>query len=124
MKAKKPMSRDGLREELAKVMPGYRWVIRRRPPFVPEKSIAAEGTLSSGFNRLSTIRVQCDRLSDDFGRFWVTARLWDGIPGKRDLMAESAGLSVAQALRSLQESVRRDGQRRMGQAATMERARS
>ena len=54
MPDRSPNATQAFRVELAKIMPGYNWTVHHSSN--PEM-IAATGTQSSGFNRLSTLSV-------------------------------------------------------------------
>ena len=60
MKSKNPIKE--FRKEILKIMPGYKWTVHR--PFGSKgKYLEATGTQSSGFNRISTLRIirrECD----------------------------------------------------------------
>lgn len=108
------MTRDELRAELQKRLPGYVWVIRRALP------LSAEGAISSGSNRLSTVVVE-----NRDGLF--RARIWRGMPKGWLFVAESASYgapTIAQALRSLQEVCECMRNRYGGAARTLQASRT
>lgn len=89
------------RAELNKIMPGYKWTVKSKGS--SETFLEAEGIQTSGFNRLSTLRVT-----------------WRCISGLETYEAKSAGYgtrspwkhetkerTLAKALRSLQEHYKR-----------------
>lgn len=95
------MKASDFRSELGKIMPGYRWTVKAKGS--SETFLEAEGIQTSGFNRLSTLRVT-----------------WRCINGTATYEAKSAGYgtrspwkhetkerTLAKALRSLQEHYRR-----------------
>lgn len=51
----KPMNSDKFRKELIKIMPGYVWTVHRSS--YAKTYLSATGIQSSGFNRLSTLKV-------------------------------------------------------------------
>lgn len=88
---------DDFRSELAKVMPGYRWTVHRagKDPV----RLVATGIQSSGFNRLSTLRVE---RSIERDRAWYTVKS-AGFGTKAIFGVEIGDATLARALRSLQE---------------------
>lgn len=94
------MSPADFRKELAKVMPGYKWTIHQS--HCPESYLCATGIQSSGFNRLSTLHVE---RRDNYGaggkpRYEAKSA---GYGRKAPWLHVAVGLTLAQALRSLQD---------------------
>ncbi|WP_414832154.1 hypothetical protein [Afifella sp. YEN Y35] len=89
------MKTADFRKELMAIMPGYRWTVHKGGS--PAR-MAATGIQSSGFNRLSTLRVV--RTEKD-GRVWYETASSDY--GARSGWEERYGdLTLARALRGLQ----------------------
>lgn len=84
------------RAQLVKIMPGYKWTVHRcrNPAF-----IKATGIRSSGFNRLSTLKV----VREETERYGVTFRACLAGHGTKAIFGpEFVGPSIARALRDLQ----------------------
>lgn len=93
------MSREVFRAQLQKIMPGLKWVVRLRLP------LHATGSISSGSNRLCSVTVERDT-RDDYRLF--RAAMWLGMPKAGPKYVDNAhGLTVTQALRSLQDTLER-----------------
>ena len=85
------------RNELMKIMPGYKWTIHRS--FVSGEYITATGIQTSGFNRTSTLQVT---KSGKGSSLYYKVR--SSGYGKRALwLGEETGPTLAQALRRLQD---------------------
>jgi hypothetical protein len=94
-KEKKELSKVVLfRKELLKLMPGYNWTVRRQT--CPEY-LEALGSISSGFNRISTILVS--RRDTEFYAYQVKI---SGYGLRCPWTGEQTGRTLAQALRALQ----------------------
>lgn len=89
------MDTKDFRKELDKVMPGYKWTIHKSS--TPE-FMAATGTISSGFNRLSTLRVE----RQETGRIIIYEAKSSGYGVKAKWLHTAYGATLAQALRELQ----------------------
>lgn len=90
-----------LRAELKKIMPGYKWTVKSKGS--SETFLEAEGIQSSGFNRLSTLRVTWRCIN---GTATYEAKS-AGSGTRSPWMHESKERTLARALRSLQEHYRR-----------------
>lgn len=97
---KKPTTRAKLRDELKKLMPRYKWTVHRPNPYndYPDEIIIATGIRSSGFNRMSTIKVV--RRETKNGP-WYTARS-AGYGTKAGWAGEEDAETLAKAMRLLQ----------------------
>jgi len=51
------MNSKKFREELIKIMPGYKWTIHRKNIYAEAGFLRATGIQTSGYNRLSTLHV-------------------------------------------------------------------
>lgn len=91
------MTPKEFRAELGRVMPGYNWVVHKTSS--PETLLRATGTMSSGFNRLSTLRVIRD-LSRGTPSYEVSSA---GYGTKATMAATHRGATLARALRALQD---------------------
>lgn len=91
------------RDELKKLLPGYKWTVHKPNAFfesTPEivSDLTAEGIISSGMNRMSTIEVR--RIEGKSGTEY-TAR--SAGYGKRSRwLGEEKGATLAQSVRALQ----------------------
>ena len=57
-KKEKPYDAAALRKDLHKVLPGYKWAVHRSHKYLSTNHIEATGTVSGGFNRVSTLTVK------------------------------------------------------------------
>lgn len=98
MKNESPVTK--FRKELTRIMPGYDWTIRRTRwlDTADSKFMEAEGIQSSGFNRLSTLRV-IRRDRDGVVEYEVTS---SGFGKRSPWLAEYSDATLARALRGLQ----------------------
>lgn len=115
------MNSADFRKELVKIMPGYNWTVHRADE--PDIYIDATGIQSSGFNRLSTMKVK--RWGEKFR---------DGGVVEYEVMSAGNGVNVpwlsstknrtlARALRCLQEFYEAMARKYAGAANDMQRAR-
>lgn len=90
------MSAKAFRAELEKVMPGYKWTVHKSNA---PRLISATGIRSSGFNRLSTVRVT--RIDGDRGPQYEVKSAGYGTkaPWGRTISAST----LARSLRILQD---------------------
>lgn len=95
-KAATPFTAANFRDELKKLLPGYAWKVHRSDA---DLIFTADGTLSSGFNRLSTIaaHVRCDETS----RWYEVSGYGSGTRGP--ILGHGCGRTLAQAVRLLQD---------------------
>lgn len=96
-KPDKPFTADDFRTELVKIMPGYSWTVHRAAKGASK--LSATGVQSSGFNRLSTLRVERSMERD---APWYTAKS-AGFGMRARFNAEIGDRTLARALRGLQE---------------------
>lgn len=94
------MSPADFRKELVKHMPGYKWTIHQSS--CPESYLRATGIQSSGFNRLSTLQVERRDNYAGGGKPRYEAKS-AGYGRKAPWLHVAVGLTLAQALRSLQD---------------------
>ncbi|WCT73962.1 hypothetical protein PQ455_01635 [Sphingomonas naphthae] len=94
------MDSTKFRAALTKLMPGYNWTVHRSAKGAVQ--IVATGIRSSGFNRLSTLEVtySCREHGD-----WFTARS-AGFGLRAPWLGENGDVTLARALRGLQELYR------------------
>lgn len=92
------------RKELIKLMPGYKWTVHQSSR--PDHYLSATGTQSSGFNRLSTLRVERRENYAGGGRPRYEAKS-AGYGCKAPWRYVADGRSLAQALRNLQDHYER-----------------
>jgi len=92
------------RKELQKIMPGYRWTIKRNnraayfTAYLPGH-LCAEGIQSAGFNRTSTLVISRTEKDGKITYYAKSAGFGKGAPW----IAERKGNTLAQALRALQD---------------------
>lgn len=90
------MNSAEFRKELMKIMPGYNWTIHQTSD--PKHFQSATGIQSSGFNRLSTLRVE---RTERNGEVWYEAKS-AGYGVKAPWKAHIGDRTLARALRGLQ----------------------
>ena len=93
----KPFTADHFRAELVKIMPGYQWTVHRARK--GDVRMLATGIQSSGFNRLSTLRIERSTVRD---RPWYTAKS-AGYGTRSPWLHENSDGTLARALRGLQD---------------------
>lgn len=91
------MNSKEFREELVKIMPGYKWTVSRVRP--GDTTMIATGIQSSGSNRLSTLGVT---RRDTDGMVSYRAQS-SGYGTRAPWLHETGGRTLAQALRHLQD---------------------
>lgn len=111
------MDPNAFRKALVKIMPGYSWTVHRAPKEATR--ITATGTQSSGFNRLSTLEVTYK--STDKGD-WFTARS-AGFGLRARWLHENGDVTLARALRGLQDHYRNMAATYSGHERALENAR-
>lgn len=102
---------------LLKIMPGYNWTVHNSKV---EGVLSATGTQSSGFNRRSTLRVTWRETN---GRTWFEAKS-AGYGTHAPWLSSCGDVTLAKALRGLQNNYRAAAQRYHSHAEALERARS
>lgn len=117
MKAEKPFTADNFRAELVKIMPGYKWTVHRASKDAVR--LEATGIQSSGFNRLSTLSVV---RTIERGRPWYRAKS-AGYGLRAKWLHENGDVSLAKALRGLQEHYERVANTYRSHAAYLKDAR-
>ncbi|WPM83106.1 hypothetical protein R5W60_21670 (plasmid) [Brucella pseudintermedia] len=106
------------RKELVRVMPGYKWTVHR---FKNQPNrLEATGTLSSGFNRLSTISVE--RIIDITGNPFYEV-LYAGYGAKAGWYGSQIDKTLARAMRGLQDQFERKAHAYASYATTIESGR-
>lgn len=116
--ASKPFTADDFRAELVKIMPGYQWTVHRAGKGAVK--MFATGTQSSGFNRLSTLRVERSVVRD---RPWYSAKS-AGHGTRSPWVHENGDVTLARALRGLQEHYERMANTYRGHAASLKAGRA
>lgn len=106
------------RSSLVKIMPGFNWTVHRADKAAT--SLAATGIQSSGFNRLCTLEVRCTRKG---GQDWYTARS-SGFGLRARWLAENGDVTLARALRGLQDHYRNKAALYGGQERALQNART
>ena len=117
-KAGKPFTADNFRAELAKIMPGYKWTIHRASKGAVR--LVATGIQSSGFNRLSTLRVE---RTIERGVPWYKAKS-AGYGTRATFLHENGDVSLARTLRGLQEHYEHMANSYRGHAARLKAGRT
>lgn len=117
MNAEKPFTADQFRAELVKIMPGYKWTVHRASKGAAR--LEATGMQSSGFNRLSTLSVV---RTTERGRPWYRAKS-AGYGLRAKWLHENGDVSLAKALRGLQEHYERVANTYRGHAARLKHGR-
>ena len=93
MSEQKPFTADDFRKELKKLLPGYKWTVHNGDR---RDRLEATGTISSGFNRTSTMEVM--RREDG----WYDVRS-AGYGKRAPWLGSVDGKTLARAVRSLQD---------------------
>jgi len=97
-KSEKPQINPAeFRRELQKIMPGYKWTVHRKTCF--KENLAATGIMSSGFNRISTLRVEKTIQGDKIEYEASSSGYGRAAPWLATYVADT----LARALRHLQE---------------------
>lgn len=115
------MSPADFRKELIKIMPGYTWTVHKTimPTFAPGKHHEATGIISSGFNRISTLKV-IRRDRDGKVEYEVTSA---GFGAKAPWLSTYTRPTLARALRDLQNHYEHMACLYSGHAARLRNAR-
>ena len=122
------MNAKEFRAELVKIMPGYSWTVhqdrtgkwlREEYPDTPIV-LTATGIQSSGSNRLSTLEVT---RREDNGHVTYTAKS-SGYGTRARWLHENKDLTLARALRGLQEHYERTAATYRSHAAAMQQGRA
>lgn len=116
--AEKPYGADDFRAELTKIMPGYSWTVHRAAKDATR--LSATGIQSSGFNRLSTLIVN---RSTKYDAPWYEAKS-AGYGTRAPFMGEVGDLTLARALRGLQNLYEAKANTFGGLARTLKNARA
>jgi hypothetical protein len=107
------------REELVKIMPGYKWTVHK-PLFKDASFLEAIGIQSSGFNRLSTMKVTRRETPHDTADYEV---MYAGSGTKSPWLSSAKNGTLARALRHLQEFFEGMARTYAGAANDMQKAR-
>lgn len=107
------------RKELIKIMPGYSWTIHR-PSKVVKGYLSATGIQSSGFNRLSTLRVNRREKQGGFIEYEAKS---SGYGLRAPWLSIYTDKTLARALRGLQNYYATMSQTYAGHASALEFAR-
>ncbi|ACL06285.1 hypothetical protein Dalk_4607 [Desulfatibacillum aliphaticivorans] len=96
------MTRKEFREELKKLLPGYKWTVHQPSPFTKKEEIndwmEATGSISSGSNRISTMVVT--RSDKDNRVKYIAQSSGFGFRGGESVLPEK---TLARAVRALQD---------------------
>jgi hypothetical protein len=117
-KQDKPFTADDFRAELVKIMPGYNWTVHRASKDAVK--LFATGIQSSGFNRLSTLCVERSMVRD---QPWYKAKS-AGYGTRARFLHENGDVTLARALRGLQEHYERTANTYRSHAAYLRSART
>lgn len=112
------MNRAEFRQELTKIMPGYKWTVHK--PTIPREFLIATGVQSSGFNRTSTLQVT--RTERD-GKISYEVKS-SGYGTKSPWEHSNADGTLARALRGLQQHYERNAAKYGSLAASLRSARA
>lgn len=93
------MNTTEFRKEVCKIMPGYRWTVHNQLLDKDGKYLSATGIQSSGFNRLSTLKVV---RTDRNGTIKYEV-MYAGYGKKSPWLSSTKDGTLARALRGLQE---------------------
>lgn len=115
--ADKTFTADDFRAELTKIMPSYRWTVHRASKGATR--LFATGIQSSGFNRLSTLRVE---RTIERGSPWYKAKS-AGYGLRATFLHENGDATLARALRGLQDHYKRVANTYRGHAAYLKAGR-
>lgn len=96
------MNASEFRKELIKIMPGYKWTVHKPHS---EHLLSATGVKSSGFNRLSTLVVECRGNYPVEGAAWYLVKS-AGFGLRARFLAKNEDATLARALRGLQNHYR------------------
>lgn len=91
---------SSFRAELLKTMPGYSWTVHKTSD---DRVLSATGTQSSGFNRLSTLKVDRRENYEGRGFPWYEVRS-AGFGLRAPFLGSYADRTLARALRGLQQN--------------------
>jgi len=112
------MKSTEFRKELAKIMPGYKWTVRRNRVAV-EGYLSATGIQTAGFNRVSTLQVtRIER--DDSIKYEVKS---SGFGCKAPWLSLHIDGTLARALRGLQDKYETMAQNYAAHASALKYAR-
>lgn len=105
------MKQSEFRAELVKIMPGYAWTVNSSR--CSETMLVATGIQTSGFNRLSTLRVERrdNYASSGKTRYEVKS---SGFGTRAPWLHATADQTLARALRSLQDHYEREARKYLG----------
>lgn len=118
---KKPETKENpskaFREQLKKLLPGYDWTVHQSRN---SRYMTATGIQTSGFNRLSTLKVEREQKGNE--------ELWCKVSGygyglRSPKMGTGTGSTLAQAMRSLQDYYESTAGKYRGLANSMAQAR-
>ena len=112
------MNSAKFREELKKIMPGYRWTIHRNM-FSKAKYLSATGIQTSGFNRLSTLQV-IKRVKELYCEYEVKSA---GFGTNAPWLSEYTDTTLARSLRGLQDHYSRMADNYFRHAADLQHGR-
>lgn len=109
---------DQFRNDLKKIMPGYKWTVHK--PLFEGASLDATGIQTAGFNRMSTVQVT---LVETEGSKTYTVKS-AGFGAKARWRHTTTGRTLAQAFRDLQTHYEREEQEYRSLANALKAGRS
>jgi len=95
------MTQGEFRKELIKIMPGYQWTVHKSRD--PELYVCATGIQSSGFNRISTLRIERRNRN---GLTFYEAKS-SGFGMRAEWLSSAENETIARTLRDLQNHYQR-----------------
>ena len=116
---RKTMNSNQFRKELIKIMPGYAWTIHHSA-FAASNYFSATGIQSSGFNRLSTLKIIRRESNNGNVEYEVTS---SGYGTRSPWLSEYKDQTLARALRGLQNHYESMGRTYSSLASSLEYAR-
>lgn len=108
------MNSKKFREELKKIMPGYKWTVRRRR--MQELFLEATGIQTAGFNRMSTLLVIKRKIGDRIEYHVKSSKYSLRAPW----LGEYTDETLARALRGLQDYYTNMADKYFGHASDLE----
>ena len=118
-KQDKSFDQSSFRKDLAKIMPGYDWIVHR-PLAKVATYLEATGTKSSGFNRLSTLSVTRRDRGNGLVEYEVKSA---GFGTRAPWLHTHCDVTLASALRGLQRHYEMKAALYQGHASALQSAR-
>lgn len=116
-KKREKMSRNDFRDELIKIMPGYKWTVHRKNIYAEKNDgfLSATGIQTSGSNRLSTLEV-CRRDKDNMIEYTAKSA---GFGINAPWLAKHTDSTLARGLRGLQNQYESMASKYSGHASAL-----